>query len=125
MGDSVPLAMTEEDEIADALLPPAGPVSETSAAPLGAKETENAPGSGLGLTTIGPNVPSSWTWKTSMLFVARSVTTRNRPSGLKANDAASELLVVRKRVELGIFRSCPPAFNLNPTTLLLPPTLST
>jgi hypothetical protein len=82
------------------IIAPAGPVSDTSAAPLRAKDTENAPGSGLRLTTIGASVPSAWTRKASILFVARSVT-RNWPSGLKASDAASELLVVRNRIELG------------------------
>jgi hypothetical protein len=59
-----------------------------------------------------------------MLLVARSVTSRNGPSGLKARDAVSELFVVRKRIELGIWRSSPCAFKVNPTTLL-PPTLRT
>src|SRR6266850_88130 len=98
----VPFAATKYEEIAEASLPPAGPVSDTSAAPLGANVTENDPGPGLRLTTIGASVPSAWTRKASILFVARSVTNRNWPFGLNAREAASELLVVRKRIELGI-----------------------
>src|ERR1700758_3076582 len=124
MALSVPSDAIAYDEIVEALFPPAGPVSETRAAPFGANVTANVPGAASWLTTIGDSVPSACTRKTSRLFVARSVTTRNWPSGLKARDAASELLVVRKRVEFAIRVRCPLP-KRNPTTLLLPPTLST
>lgn len=42
MGETVPLGSTAYDEIAEALFPPAGPVSDTSAAPFGANHTANA-----------------------------------------------------------------------------------
>jgi hypothetical protein len=102
IGTIVPLGATEYDEIAEVSSPPAGPVSDTSAAPLGVNDTENAPGSGLRVTRIVANVPPAWTRKASILFVALSVTNRKWPSGLKAREAASELLMVRKRVELRI-----------------------
>ena len=43
IGTNVPSAPTEYEEIADAFAAP-GPVSDTSAAPLGANVTANAPG---------------------------------------------------------------------------------
>lgn len=86
----------------DALLPPSGPVSESTRAPLGANVAAKTPGSALAFTTIGESVPSASTRNTSMLFVALSVTARNWPSGLKAIEAASELFVVRKWVEFAI-----------------------
>src|SRR5215469_403751 len=58
--ESAPLAETAYDEIAAALCPPTGPVSETKAVPLGANRTAKAPGPTLGLITIGPSVPSIW-----------------------------------------------------------------
>ena len=42
IADSIPLAATAYDEMADALCPPMGPVSETKAAPFGANETERS-----------------------------------------------------------------------------------
>src|SRR5246127_2507303 len=110
--------------MAEPLATPEGPVSETRAAPLEAKLTENAPGPALGFTTIGDRVLSPWTLKTSMSLVKRSTTTRNLPSGLNANPPAPELFVERKRVELGICLSLPWS-SVKPTTLLLPPTLTT
>src|SRR2546430_1802792 len=110
--------------MAEPLATPEGPVSETSAAPFEAKLTENAPRPALGFTTIGDRVPLPWTLKTSMSLVKRSTTTRNLPSGLNAVPPAPELLVERKRVELGICLSLPWS-SVNPTTLLLPPTLTT
>src|SRR5580765_3701445 len=110
--------------MAELLDAPEGPVSETRAAPFGAKATENAPGPTLGFTTIGDSVLSPRTVNTSMSLVKRSTTTRNRPSGLNANPPAPELLVERNRLEFAIcfnLSSC----NLNPTTLLLPPTFRT
>ena len=65
----------EYDEIAE-LLGPLEPVSDTSTAPFGANTTENAPGPPLALTVMADSVPSSSTLNTSMLLVARSVTTR-------------------------------------------------
>src|ERR1700756_110865 len=102
MGVSVPFAATAYDDIVDALLPPAGPVSESTRAPSGANLAANTPGASPVFTTIGGSVPSACKRKTSMLFVARSVTARNGPSGLKVIDAASELLVVKKRMEFAI-----------------------
>ena len=61
----------------EALLPPAGPVSDTSAAPFGANATANVPGPTAAVTTMGPSVPSSWTWKASIRLVSFSVTSRN------------------------------------------------
>src|ERR1700739_1157115 len=110
--------------MAEPLGTPDGPVSETRAAPFDAKLTENAPGPALGFTTIGDRVPSPWTLKTSMALVKRSITTRKLPSGLNANPPAPELFVERKRVELGICLSLPWS-SVNPTTSLLPPTLTT
>src|SRR5580698_4489037 len=110
--------------MAEPLGTPEGPVSDTSAAPFGAKLTENAPGPALLFTTTGDNVPFDCTAKTSMSFVNRSVTARNRPSGLTDKDAAPEVLVLRNRMESGIAVSVP-CPNVNPTTLLLPPVLST
>src|ERR1700751_2305233 len=124
IGETVPSDAIAYDEIVDALFPPAGPVSETRAAPLGANVTEKVPGAASWLTMFGARVPSASTRKTSRLFVARSVATRNWQSGLNPSAAASELLVVRKRVERAIRVRCP-LLNRNPTTLLLPPTLST
>src|ERR1700722_11409929 len=43
---------TGGEEIAEAFAAPAGPVSATRAAPLGANETANPPGPALGFTTI-------------------------------------------------------------------------
>src|SRR5258708_36338457 len=88
--------------MAEPLAALAGPVSETMAAPLGAKATEKVPGAGLGLTTMGERVPSGWTWKTSMLLATRSVTTRNWPSGLKASEAPPAVVLVGKAVEFVI-----------------------
>src|ERR1700740_1245812 len=110
--------------MAELLATPEGPVSEISAAPFEAKLTENAPGPVRGFTMIGDKVPSPCTLKTSMSLVKRSITTRNLPSGLKANPPAPELFVERKRVELGIWLSLPWS-SVNPTTSLLPPTLTT
>jgi hypothetical protein len=56
--ESLPSDCTAYEEIAEALWPPVGPVSQTSAAPFGANETANAPAPPLGLTTIDPNFPS-------------------------------------------------------------------
>jgi len=53
------------DEIAELFGPP-GPVSDTSAAPLGAKATANAPAPALAFPVICDNVPSGRTPKTSM-----------------------------------------------------------
>ena len=103
MGDSFPSAPTAYEETVEAFDAPAGPVSETTAAPFGANRSEKTPGSTLGFTTIEPRVPFACTGKTSILFVARSVTKRKWPSGLKAIDEPSELFVVRKRVELEIW----------------------
>jgi len=113
--------------MAEPLVTPEAPVSETRAAPFGAKLTENAPGFALRLTTIGDRVLSPWTLKTSMSFGNRSITTRNLPSGLNANPPALELLVERKRLELGICLGLQglPLSNLKPTTLLVPPTWTT
>ena len=94
--------------MAEPLVTPAGPVSETMATPLGAKATEKVPGAGLGLTTMGERVPSGWMWKTSMLLATRSVTTRNWPSGLKASEAPPVVVPVRKAVEFLICLSWPP-----------------
>src|SRR6202161_1308529 len=124
IGDRVPLAAIAEDRRAEPSGTPEGPVSETRAAPFGAKLTENAPGPALGFTTIGDKVLSPWTLNTSMSLVKRSTTTRNLPSGLNAKPPAPELFVERKRVELGICLSSPRS-SVNPTTLLLPPTLLT
>src|ERR1700685_1724953 len=110
--------------MADPLGAVEGPVSETSAVPFGAKLTEKAPGPALGFSTIGDKVRSPWTANTSIRLVKRSTTTRNLASGLNANPPAPELLVERTRVELGICLSLP-LFNMKPTTLLLPPTLTT
>ena len=68
IAESVPLARTSYDEIAEAFGTPAGPVSETRAAPFGAKPTENAPGPRLGFTTIADSVPSGWTRNASTEF---------------------------------------------------------
>ena len=87
---------------------PAVPVSETMAAPSGAKATENVPGAGLALMTMGERVPSGWMWKTSMLFATCSVTTRNWPSGLKDSEAPPVVVAVRKAVEFLIWSSWPP-----------------
>src|SRR6267154_6196782 len=70
IGERVPFACTAYDEIADPLATPAGPVSETSAAPFGAKVTENDPGPPFPFTTMGANRPSPCTANTSILFVA-------------------------------------------------------
>src|SRR6202023_1350125 len=110
--------------MAEPLVTPEGPVSETSAAPFGAKLTENAPGPALGFTTIEDRVPSPWTLESSMSLVKRSTATRNLPSGLNANPPAPELLVERKRAELVICLSLLWS-SVKPTTLLLPPTLIT
>src|SRR5277367_3252233 len=111
--------------MADALVPPEGPVSATRADPFGAKSTAKAPGPALGLTTIGASVPLVCTWKASMLLVAFSVTSRNSPSGLKDNDPGPELPVERYARESGIGLSVPSRFNQKPTTLLVPPALTT
>src|SRR5208282_1634045 len=111
--------------MAEASWPPVGPVSVTRAAPLGANATEKAPGPALAFITMGDNVPFFSTRKTSMLLVSRSVTRRNWPLGLKAKDAAPEVLVLRKLSELGMGRSLPSSVRRKPTTLLLPPVLRT
>ena len=77
MGESVPLGTAAYDEIAEALFPPAGPVSDTSAAPFGENRTANVPGPGSVFTTMGPSVPSNWTWKVSIRLLSFSVTSRN------------------------------------------------
>jgi hypothetical protein len=91
--------MNPYEEMADPFETFAGPVSETRAIPSGAKLIEKAPGPTLGLITIGDRVPSACTLKTSMSLVRRSVTARKLPSGLKAIDAAPEVLVLRKESE--------------------------
>jgi len=111
--------------MADAFWPPAGPVSTARAAPLGAKASAKTPGPALGLITIGDKVPFFCTLNASMLFVSLSVTSRNRPLGLKANDEAPEVLVLRKVREWGIGWSLLSWLNRNPITLLLPPVLRT
>src|SRR6267154_2289468 len=111
--------------MADAFCPPTGPVSTASAVPFGAKETAKRPGPALGFITIGDNVPSLCTANASMLFVKRSVTRRTWPLGLRANDAAPEVLVLRKLRELGIGCRVPLSLTWKPTTLLLPPALRT
>jgi hypothetical protein len=55
---------------------------------------------------MGDRVPLLLTMKASMLFVSRSVTSRNWPLGLKANDEAPEVLVLRKVREWGMGWSC-------------------
>src|ERR1700691_973176 len=110
--------------MAEPLATPEGAVSETRTAPCGAKLTEKAPADTLGFSTLCDQVRSPWTANTSMRLVRRSTTTRNLPSGLNANPAAPEVLVERKLVELGICLSVP-LFNMKPTTLLLPPVLTT
>ena len=77
----------------------AGPVSETMAAPLGAKATEKVPGAGLALTTMGERVPSGWTWKTSMLVGDALGDDENWPSGLNASDV-HPVVVWRRRWSL-------------------------
>ena len=93
IAESVPLARIAYEEMADPFETFAGPVSETSATPLGAKLTEKAPGPVLGLITIGDRLPSVCTLNTSMSLVRRSVTARKLPSGLKATDFTSPELV--------------------------------
>ena len=108
--DSVPLARTSYDEIAEAFGTPAGPVSETRAAPFGAKLTENAPGPELGFTTIGDRAPSAWTRNASIEFVSLSVTRRTLPSGLNAKEAEPDVLVdqetggIRQLRELAVIK---------------------
>src|SRR3984885_6279378 len=111
--------------MADAFCPPAGPVSTASAVPFGAKVTEKRPGPALGFITIGDNVPSLCTAKASMLLVKRSVASSTWPLGLRARDAAPEVLVLRKLRELGIGCRVPSSLIWKPATLLLPPVLST
>src|ERR1700722_3770082 len=108
--------------MADVVAPPA---STASAVPFGAKVTAKTPGPALGFTTMGDNVPSPFTANPSMLLVKRSVTSKTLPLGLKANDAAPEVLVLRKVRELGIWRRVPSLLTWKPTTLLLPPVLRT
>src|SRR5690349_4597004 len=102
---SVPLASTAYEVMAEPFATPAAPVSETIAAPLGAKTTENAPGPALAFTTIGDNVPSGCTKNTSTLLVSRSVTARKCPFGLIAMDAAPEVFVERNPIAPGICSS--------------------
>src|SRR5271165_1764697 len=109
--------------MAEAFWPPAGPVSAASAVPLGANARAKSPGPTLGLITMGDRVPLLLTMKASMLFVSRSVTSRNWPLGLKANDEAPEALVLRKVREWGMEWSFPSSLSRKPTTLLLPPVL--
>src|ERR1700730_4867090 len=111
--------------MADAFWPPAGPVSATNAAPLGAKVTEKAPGPALAFITIGDRVPLLCTLNASISLVSRSVTRRNVPFGLKANEAAPEVLVLRKVRELAIERSLPFLSTSKPAELLLHPVLRT
>ena len=125
MGVSLPFVPTAYDEMAEAFVPPAGPVSATRAALLGANVTANTPGSALALTTIGARVPSSWTWNASILLVSFSVTRRNWPSGLNDNEAGPEFAVLRKASECEIGLSFPSLLRLKPLTLLLAPSLTT
>src|ERR1700722_3233049 len=123
IGVSVPSLCTAYEEMADSLGAP-GPVSDTSATSLPVKLALNAPGPTLGVVVIGDSVPSLSTLNTSRLFVAFSVTIKNRPSGLNATEPEATALPLRKRNELGI-RTSLPLSNVNPTTLLLPAVLST
>src|SRR5579859_3396935 len=111
--------------MAEALVPPAGPVSTAIAAPLGAKDTANNPGPALGLTTIGDSVPLLCTSKASMLLVSFSVTSSVDPVGLKASEAAPEFPVLKYVVEWAIGANVPPLPSLNPETLLAAPALRT
>ena len=61
-------------------------------------------------------------WPTVEAWASPQNQIRNLPSGLKARPPVPELLVERKRVELGICASLPLS-TLKQTTLLLPPTL--
>jgi len=108
----------------EALSPPAGPVSETSAAPFVANDTARVPGSASLFTAMALRVPSDCTRKASTCWL-RARSQAEAAHHVKANDAASELLVLRKRVEFGICLSSPCASKVNPTTLLQPPTLRT
>src|SRR5215469_9082214 len=99
IGTKVPSAPTEYEEIADAFAAP-GPVSDTSAAPLGANVTANAPGPALAVSLIAESVPSASTRKASIWLVARSVTSSTRPSGLKAIEADATPLPLSRRTEL-------------------------
>src|SRR5581483_8083710 len=58
------------------LFGPGPPVSDTMTAPLGEKIAANVPRPTAGLTVMADSRPSARTRNTSMLLVARSVTTR-------------------------------------------------
>ena len=79
----------------------------TISAPFEAKAAANGVAPELGFTVIVPSSPPRPTGNTSILFVALSITARNRPLGLKASEVGLVAVPLRLRVELGIWARPP------------------
>jgi hypothetical protein len=108
IGTSVPSAPMEYEETADAFAAP-GQVSDTSAAPLGANVTSNAPGPALVFSLIAESVPSASTRKAGCTFGDEqhpSIRTEGDRSGRYALiiDPVPGELLIRRRSACGTGR---------------------